>query len=453
MRHPLRLFEGFGVEIEYMVVDATTLDVKPVVDELLKGYAGRWEPEVELGALALSNELVLHVAELKTNGPAPSLAGLARLFQDRIAELNERLADLDARLMPTGMHPWMDPHAEMRLWPHEHNAVYEAFHRIFDCRGHGWANLQSVHLNLPFSGVEEFGRLHGAIRVVLPLIPALAASSPILDGAPGPDLDNRLRVYQGNAREVPSVSGLIIPEPVFTRRDYEREILHRIYRDLEPHDPQGILRYEWVNARGAIARFDRSAIEIRLIDAQEHPAADLAVVAAIAAVVRALALDDPPPASMAPPPTESLAEALDRTIRDGEAAVLDDPDYLRLLGLAAHRATAGDIWRHLVDAHVREMPGVEEWLEPLELILERGPLARRILAAVERGWRIGGPPAPGSAPGGSAAGGSGVGGFAAPGPGETGADWIRRPGALDAERLRDVYRRLCEGLGAGRGFA
>jgi len=45
----------------------------------------------------------------------------------------------------------MDPNREMVIWPHDYSVVYEAFNRIFDCRGHGWANLQAVHLNLPFA--------------------------------------------------------------------------------------------------------------------------------------------------------------------------------------------------------------------------------------------------------------------------------------------------------------
>ncbi|MEJ2217419.1 MAG: glutamate-cysteine ligase family protein [Gemmatimonadota bacterium] len=381
MRAPLRLFQAFGVEIEFMVVDRDTLDVLPVVDQLIHGIAGEYASEVELDGLALSNELTLHVAELKTNGPTPRLQGVAALFQEQIRALDQRLAHLHARLMPGGMHPWMDPHAEMRLWPHDYNAVYEKFDEIFDCTGHGWANLQSTHINLPFRGNEELGRLHGAIRLVLPLIPALAASSPILEGRVGPDLDNRLRAYQGNARRVPSVSGLVVPEAVFTRRDYEEQILHRIYRDLEPYDPDGILRYEWANARGAIVRFDRSAIEIRLVDAQECPRADLAVTAAIVAAVRALALADPPPGLTRPPATEALAAILDATIARGEQAVIEDDEYLDKLGLAPPM-TAGDVWRHLVDFHMRSDPAAAEWLPALDVILEQGPLARRILHAV-----------------------------------------------------------------------
>ena len=93
---------------------------------------------------------------------------------------------------------------------------------------------------------------------------------------------------QRHARRVPSVSGRVVPEAVFTRPDYEREILGRIYADMAPHDPEGVVRHEWCNARGAIARFDRSAIEIRVLDVQECPRADLAIAALVTAVLRAL---------------------------------------------------------------------------------------------------------------------------------------------------------------------
>ena len=208
--------------------------------------------------------------ELKTNGPAPRLSGLAERFAGEVEQIDALLAPLGARLMPTAMHPWMDPTREFRLWPHGGRQIYQAFDRIFDCRGHGWANLQSTHLNLPFANDEEFGRLHAAVRAILPLLPALAASSPFVEGRHPGILDARLDFYRTNARRVPSVTGQVIPEPVFTRSGYEA-LLETIYADLAPLDPAGTLRHEWVNARGCIARFDRMALEIRLLDVQECP--------------------------------------------------------------------------------------------------------------------------------------------------------------------------------------
>lgn len=379
-----RLFEAVGVELEYMIVDATTLDVRPCSDALIHSVVGRYDAEVELGRLAWSNELVLHVLELKTNGPAPGLDGLARFFQESVERAGAGLEALGARLMPTGMHPWMDPVGEMRLWPHEYSPVYEAYDRIFGCTGHGWANLQSTHLNLPFGDDEEFGRLHNAIRAVLPLIPALAAASPILDGRYGPDLDNRLRAYQRNSLRIPSVTGRVIPEPAATRREYEERILEPIYRDLEPLDPQGILRHEWVNSRGAIARFDRHTVEIRLVDAQESPRADLAVVAAVQAVVRELTVGRlADRACLDALPTEDLARVFDAVVRAGEEAWVDVPAYLEVLGMEGSRPVrAGEIWEELVERAVKGGADLKEWEADLGVILREGPLARRIARAV-----------------------------------------------------------------------
>ncbi len=67
------------------------------------------------------------------------------------------------------------------------------------------------------------------------------------------------------------MSGLVIPEVIQSIQDYHDIILNRIYRDMASVDPEGVLRYEWINSRGAIARFDRNAIEIRLVDVQESP--------------------------------------------------------------------------------------------------------------------------------------------------------------------------------------
>lgn len=104
----LHLFEGIGVELEYMLVDRQSLAVAPMADRLLAAQAGHLTDEVEAGPLRWSNELVLHVIELKTNGPAAGLTELAPIFQEGVAAVNRRLETFNARLMPTAMHPWMD---------------------------------------------------------------------------------------------------------------------------------------------------------------------------------------------------------------------------------------------------------------------------------------------------------------------------------------------------------
>lgn len=404
----LGLFAGYGVELEYMIVEQESLAVLPIADRLLV-EEGRVVNEITRGPLRWSNELVLHVLELKTNGPAPSLAGLEAIFAAQVQQVNALLTAHGGQLMPGAMHPLMDPAREMRLWPHGNRAIYAAYDRIFGCRGHGWANLQSAHLNLPFAGDEEFGRLHAAIRLALPLLPALAASSPLVEGRLTGLLDNRLKVYRHNQRAIPAIAGRVIPEPVFTPADYEAQILQPMYRAIAPQDPDGVLQEEWLNSRGAIARFERDTIEIRLLDVQETPLADLAILSALVALLQALVaerwqpLTDQQLWSVA-----TLEPILLAGIRDGEAALIEDADYLAAFGYPGRRASAGELWQHLVATLLPESASNRPTRAILATLLQQGTLARRLLRAL--------------------------------GP---------KPGR---EKIQEVYRQLCDCLQQGRLF-
>lgn len=380
MSRPFCLFERYGVELEYMIVDAATLDVRPVADRLVHAGGRARKNEVRHGALRWSNELVMHVIELKTDGPSRSLAGLEKLFLEEIRFLNGMLGEMGCRLLPTAMHPWMDPVRETRLWPYGNKTIYQTFDRIFDCRGHGWSNLQSTHLNLPFAGDEEFRRLHTAIRVLLPLLPALAASSPYVEGRAAPLLDMRLEAYRHNCRRIPSLTGHVVPEWVATPGQYRKRILKRLYRDLAPHDPQEVLKDEWVNARGAIARFDRQTIEIRVLDIQECPRADLAILEFIVAVLKGLVSEKLAPfGKQKNLRVGELGAMFRQCAATGERTVLDHRNYLRALGASGKAAmSAGDLLRMLFE---RVAPVDAPWRSTIGFILGNGCLARRILKA------------------------------------------------------------------------
>ena len=62
-RPPLALFAAYGIELEYMIVDAATLDVRPIADELLRDASGggEWVEDVEAGVIGWSNEIVAHI--------------------------------------------------------------------------------------------------------------------------------------------------------------------------------------------------------------------------------------------------------------------------------------------------------------------------------------------------------------------------------------------------------
>jgi gamma-glutamyl:cysteine ligase YbdK (ATP-grasp superfamily) len=219
------------------------------------------------------------------------------------------------------------------------------------------------------------------VRLVLPLLPALAASSPVVEGKITGLADSRMDFYRNNARRVPAVSGLVVPDAASSHDEYQERILRPVYEGLSPHDPEGILRHEWANARGCIARFDRSALEIRVLDVQETPRADLAVAALTTEVVRALVeerhLDRAGQDALA---TEGLAALLRRCIAEGEAATVDDPAYLAALGFDDGRPRrAGEVWRTLFEATDLD---TGEFGPALRILLERGNLSRRIVQAL-----------------------------------------------------------------------
>lgn len=377
------LFEVFGVEMEYMIVDRDTLNVRPIADLLIKDVEGEIVSETEQGELAWCNELVSHVIELKTNGPTKSLTGIAGLFQHDVQRINGILAKWNACLMPTAMHPWMDPYTETKLWEHEYSSIYETFNAIFDCRGHGWANLQSTHLNLPFKGDEEFGRLHAAIRAILPILPVLSASSPVMDGQVTGILDNRLSVYRTNARRVPSVSGKVIPEPCYTERDYRDLLLQKIYDDIAPLDPDGILQDEWLNARGAIARFDRGAIEIRVLDLQEHPGVDVAILQFIVGVLKALVSERwVGMNTLKSLDMDAMSELLSRTTQTGREAEIAIPGFAACFGNPSAK-TAGQLWKSLFAELADDIWSTHDSEKQyIQVILDEGNLSQRIVKAL-----------------------------------------------------------------------
>lgn len=381
---PLGLFAAFGIEMEYMIVDRESLDVRPVCDELFRLASGETVGEVEPdgpeGTVSWSNELALHVVELKTQRPATTLDGLGAHFQENINRIDGLLEPLGCRLLPTAMHPWMNPDAETRLWPHECNEIYRAYDRIFGCRGHGWGNLQSTHINLPFADEAEFCRLHAALRVALAILPALAASSPIVDGRLADHACHRMEVYRTNAKRIPMMTALVVPEPVRTRAQFETEILGKLYEDLRPFDPEGVLRHEFANARGAMARFDRGAIEIRVLDIQECPAADLAIAAFVIEIVRALCDGRwTSPEQQNAISTEALHAVLLQTITEAEHAIISDASFLAAFGIREDRLTAGELLAALSEQLMRDHP---VWSPILGPMLSAGTLASRIRATV-----------------------------------------------------------------------
>ena len=370
-------------ELEYMIVQRDDLRIAPWSDRVLINADGLPVSDIERGSVTWSNELTANVIELKTTDPVASLDGYAAAFANEVGELNRRFAPHGAMLLPTAMHPMMRPE-EAVLWANDNNDIYAAFDRIFDCRGHGWSNLQSVHLNMPFADDTEFARLHAAIRLVLPLLPALAASSPIVEGKITGLPDNRLAFYRQNSAKLAELCGRVIPEPVYTEADYNRAIFEPIGRALAPHDPAGVLEPVFSNSRGAIARFYRGSIEIRLLDLQECPAAYLAIVRTVVSLLRELVAEKLiSQADQQAATVDELAPVFHLCVEQGDAARISAPTLLKAFGWKGYDSpTAHDLWGAAI-TRLQPMASASP-AEQLaqQTYLEQGTLARRMTTAL-----------------------------------------------------------------------
>jgi carboxylate-amine ligase len=131
----------------------------------------------------------------------------------------------------------------------------------------------------------------------------------------------------------------------------------------------------FANARGAIARFDRQTIEIRIIDVQECPLSDLAILMAVSRLIERLA-SDPRALSLGNSlSSERLWAVLHETMRAGEHEVIKDAAYLECLGFRAHALRSGDVLGGLIES----LPGIAEpYRGALDIILQQGTLASRM---------------------------------------------------------------------------
>jgi gamma-glutamyl:cysteine ligase YbdK (ATP-grasp superfamily) len=263
------------------------LSALPIVDKIIKDFHGRVVNFVELSDFTFGKEIQLHVMEIKPNMPFRTPENFDETMHAAVLTLADFLeSKYKACLLGAGMHPLLGLE-ETGVWPHRHKKIYQAYSKVFNLKRHGWLNIQSFQLNIPYSNQESAISMHNMLAEICAYLPAISASSPIYEGKFGENVDNRLHFYMLNQKEVPSITGDVVPEYVSSFKQYEKEIIERYSLDLAHAGVDECLLYkDWVNSRGAIFRFDRKAIEIRVMDEQECIKSDVALSCFIRALLR-----------------------------------------------------------------------------------------------------------------------------------------------------------------------
>jgi carboxylate-amine ligase len=188
-----------------------------------------------------------------------------------------------------------------------------------------------------------------------------------------------MEAYLHHQEKLPELMGSLIPEAVFSQEDYYRAVFSPIAQAMAPFDTENVMDHHFANSRGAIARFDRGAIEIRVIDIQECPAADLAIAELIVAVLKALTSGRWVSSYLQRAWSEhDLLPIFVQVIKDAGATVIANRDYLLMFGLMKQdHMSAHKLWQHLFVELYGELS--ENCRQHVGHILEHGCLASRIL--------------------------------------------------------------------------
>jgi carboxylate-amine ligase len=256
-----------GVEEEFSILDPHTLELVPRFEELHDAA----QPE-RLLAEGITGELISSEIEI--------ISGVGVDLPDALARQRERRKLLFAlagahglALGATGTHPWADYREQPIIDTEHYRRVEEGLKYV------AWRNNTfSLHVHLGVRGLDRAVRVCDRLRPVLPLLLALSANSPYLDG-----LDTGLHSArtQSFTKSFPRCG---VPDPFGGWGAY-REYIEFL------RDTHSIVEFTqvWWSVR---PHFSFGTVEVRICDAQataqESEALAAMMVACIAQATRDL---------------------------------------------------------------------------------------------------------------------------------------------------------------------
>jgi glutamate---cysteine ligase / carboxylate-amine ligase len=160
-----------GLEEEFALLDPEGLGLVPGFEQL-RGAAAR-DPVL---ARSIAGELISSEIEIRS-GRADDMAGAAVAQRDRRRRLFSLAAEHGMALGATGTHPWSD-YREQKIIDTEHYRRVEEGLKYVAWRN----NTFSMHVHVGIHGADRAVLVCDRLRLVLPLLLAISASSPFLDG-------------------------------------------------------------------------------------------------------------------------------------------------------------------------------------------------------------------------------------------------------------------------------
>jgi carboxylate-amine ligase len=339
VEHRFGQLAGFplGIEEELLLVDASTHELSNCSSDLVK--------TLEPGAGEIKNDLYEALIECSSPVVRSAPEGV-----DTLSALRETLHDAGAALIGAGLHPTAAfgdvVHVPMQRYEQITDTMRGLVQRTPTAALH-------VHVGMP--DPETAIAVCNRLRAYLPLLQALAASSPFWHGLDSGLASARSALFRGFPRST-------IP-PTFASWEHYEEIVRWCVIAGELPD----YTWLWWDIRPSPSL---GTVEVRAMDAQSR----LESVAGIAALIHALAVAAVYGAEEHAPPPEALMESSFRAARDGVAATIWWRGGMRSMLEVANDALA------VARRHARDLDG-EDALEEVERILREGGGADRMREA------------------------------------------------------------------------
>jgi carboxylate-amine ligase len=300
-----------GIEEEFALLDARTLDLVPRFEELRDTAAA----EDPLLSEAIAGELISSEIEIRS-GRGEDLADALALQRERRQRLFALAAAHRIALGATGTHPWADYREQPNIDTEHYRRVVDGLQYVARRN-----NTFSVHVHVGVRDSDRAVRVCDRLRPVLPLLLAISANSPYIDGRDSGLHSARSQTF---TKSFPRCG---IPDTFGSWAAYREYVEFLVRTD-------SIVEYTqvWWSIR---PHFSFGTVEVRICDAQSTAQEAEALAGLIVGCVAQAARDEDERVPFADPPRRLVEENFWRAIRRGQDGKLIDLDRVEEFPAAA----------------------------------------------------------------------------------------------------------------------